>query len=146
MEWARPHLKNLGRTLLEIVPQCSFPNDQKRIVAQYQAQFDQRLTGTLRDVEIGFVKGSGFAGSPRKDEWLRAAEAVAMLKPILAEHSARRRICERAYGGLIRARAEQFQRGQRVFHNHDIPKEFWWAKGHEALEQDWVCGRLFDLD
>lgn len=77
---------------------------------------------------------------PRQDEWVRAAEAVAMLKPILAEYSARLRICERAHGGLIRARADQFHHGQRVFHNHDIPKEFWWAEGHEALEQDWAAG------
>ena len=73
-------------------------------------------------------------------EWVRAAEAVAMLKPILAEYSARLRICERAHVGLIRARAEQFQYGQRVFQNHDVPKEFWWAEGHQALEQDWAVG------
>ena len=30
--------------------------------------------------------------------------------------------------------------GQRVFHDHDVPKEFWWAEGHEALEQDWATG------
>lgn len=77
---------------------------------------------------------------PKQKEWVRAAEAVAMLKPILAEYSARLRICERAHGGLIRARAEQFHQGQRVLHNHDIPKEFWWAEGHEALEQDWASG------
>jgi Predicted pPIWI-associating nuclease len=139
-EWARPHLENLGSTLLEVVPQCGFPNEQKRIAAQYQAQFDQRLTVTLRDVEIGFVKGSGFAGVPSQDEWVRASEAVAMLKPILAEYSARLRICERAHGGLLRARAEQFHDGQRVFHNRGIPKEFWWAEGHQALEQDWAAG------
>lgn len=75
-----------------------------------------------------------------QDEWVRAAEAVAMLKPILAARSARRRICERAHGGLIRARAEQFHYGQRIVHNHDIPKEFWWAEGHQALEQDWATG------
>jgi hypothetical protein len=75
-----------------------------------------------------------------QDEWVRAAEAVGMLKPILAEHAARRRICERAHSGLIRARAGQFHYGQRVFRNHDIPKEFWWAKGQEALEQDWATG------
>jgi hypothetical protein len=40
----------------------------------------------------------------------------------------------------IRARAEQFHHGQRVFHDHDIPKEFWWAEGHPALEQDWPAG------
>jgi Predicted pPIWI-associating nuclease len=76
----------------------------------------------------------------RQDEWVKAAEAVAILKPILDEYSARLRICERAHGGLIRARAEQFQHGQRVFLNHDIPKEFWWAEGHRALEQDWAVG------
>ena len=61
-EWARPHLENLGNTLLGIIPPFGFPDEQKRIVAQYQAQFDQRLTGALRDVEIGFVKGGGFRG------------------------------------------------------------------------------------
>ncbi len=63
-----------------------------------------------------------------------------MLKPILADYSARLRICERAFAGLIRARAEQFHQGSRTFQNHDIPKEFWWAKGHEALNQDWAAG------
>jgi hypothetical protein len=103
-------------------------------------QLDQRLTGALRGVEIGFVKGDGFAGMPRQDEWTRAAQTVAMLKPILTEYSARLRICQRAHGGLIRARAEQFHYGQRLFQDHDIPKEFWWAEGHEALEQDWAVG------
>ena len=56
-EWARPHLENLGSTLLQLVPQCGFPNEQNRIVAQYQAQFDQRLANALRDFEIGFVEG-----------------------------------------------------------------------------------------
>ena len=139
-EWARPHLENLSTTLLGVVPQCGFPNEHKRIVAQYQAQFDQRLTGALRDVEIGFVKGSGFAGMPKQDEWVSAAEAVAMLAPILAEYDARIRICERAHGGLIRARAEQFHEGQHVSYNHNIPKEFWWAEGHPALKQDWTAG------
>jgi len=74
------------------------------------------------------------------DEWIRAAEAVAMLEPILTEYSARLRICERAHGGLIRAHAEQFHYGPHVAHNHDIPQEFWWAEGREALKQDWAVG------
>ena len=74
------------------------------------------------------------------DEWIRAAEAVAMLKPILTEYSARLRICERAHGGLIRARAEQFHHGPHVAHNQDIPLEFWRAEGHEALKQDSAVG------
>jgi predicted nucleotide-binding protein len=138
--WAHPHLENLGNTLLEVIPTCGFPDANKRIVAQYKAQFDQRMTGALRDVEIGFVNGGGFVGMLEQDEWIRAAEAVAMLKPILAEYSARPRICERAHGGLIRARAEQFHFGKRKFHNHDIPEVFWWAEGHQRLEQDWAAG------
>jgi len=139
-EWARPHLENLGGTLLGVVPPCGFPDEQKRIVAQYQAQFDQRLAGALRDVEIGFVRESGFAGLPKQDGWIRAADAVTMLKPILPEYSARLRICERAYAGMIRASAEQFHHGQRIFCNRDVPKEFWWAKGRDALKQDWAAG------
>ncbi len=139
-EWARPQLENLGITLLEMVPSYGFPTEQKRIVAEYQDQFDQRLSGALRDLEIGFVNANGFAGNSRQDEWVRAADALAMLKPILAEGAARFRICERAHGGMIRARAEQFHYGQRVFQNHDMPKEFWWAEGHEALDQDWAAG------
>src|ERR1700730_5620898 len=84
------------------------------------------------------VKENRLVGMPTQDEWVRAAEAVAILKPILAEYSACLRICERAHGGLIRARAEQFHYDQRVFHNQDIPKKFWWAEGHQALEQDWA--------
>jgi Predicted pPIWI-associating nuclease len=125
---------------LAVIPPCGFPDEHQRIVAQYRAQFDQRLTGTLRDVEIGFVKGDGFAGMTKQDEWVRTADAVAMLKPILSEYAARIRICERAHGGLIRARAEQFHGGKRIEHDHDIPKEFWWAEGHQALEQDWTTG------
>jgi hypothetical protein len=73
-------------------------------------------------------------------EWIRAADALEMLSSILPEYSARLRICERAYVGMIRGRAEQFHQGQRVSHNQDVPKEFWWATGHEALEQDWHVG------
>ena len=123
-ECARPYLEKLGSTLLGDVHPGGSLADHKRIVAQYKAQFDQRVTGALRDVEIGFAHGGGFVGMPKQDEWIRAAEAVATVKPILTEYSARLRICERAHGGLIRARAEQFHYGQRVFQNHDVPKEF----------------------
>ena len=75
-----------------------------------------------------------------KIEWVRASEAISMLEPILLEIPARVRICERAHGGMIRARAEQFHYGRDVFHKRDVPKEFWWAEGHQALEQDWASG------
>lgn len=63
-----------------------------------------------------------------------------MLKPILPAYSARLRICKRAYEGLIGARAEQFHFDQHVFRDKDLPTEFWWAGGHDALEQDWAAG------
>ncbi len=114
VEWARPHLESLSSMLLGAVPPCGFPADQKRVVARYQAQFDERLKGALRDVEIGFAKG-GFAGQSNQDEWIGAAEAIATLKPILTEYSAQMRICERAHGGLIRSRAEQFHAHSACF-------------------------------
>jgi hypothetical protein len=59
--WARPHLENLGNTLLGQIPPNGFSADHQRIVAQYRAAFQQRLDGVRRDVEIGFLKGAGFA-------------------------------------------------------------------------------------
>jgi hypothetical protein len=100
----------------------------------------RQFLSLFHDAELGLVLGDGSAAMPTQDEWVRAAEAVAMLKPILTEYSARLRICERAYGGLIRSRAEQFHIGERISHNDDIPKGFWWAEGHEALTQDWAAG------
>jgi hypothetical protein len=139
-EWARPHVDKIGSALLEIVPLAGLPGEHKRIITQYRAQFEDRMVGALRDVEIGFVSGSGFAGIPMQGEWVSPAEAVAILKPILTKYSAQLRICERAHGGMIRARAEQFHYAQRVLQDHDVPKLFWWAEGHEALHQDWAVG------
>ncbi len=139
-EVARLPLENLGNSLLGVIPPCGFPNDHQRIVARYRAQFELRLDGMLRDVEIGFVKGAGFEGVTTEDEWVSAAEAIAMLHPTFTNYAARMRICERAHAGMIRARAQQLQFGNRVSQNDDVPKSFWWAKGHAALEQDWQAG------
>lgn len=76
----------------------------------------------------------------QKDEWVSAADALKVLAARFSAQSAAMRICERAHAGLIRARAEQFQIGERAFRDHEVPKEFWWAEGHEALEQDWAAG------
>jgi hypothetical protein len=106
--WARPHLENLGNALLGVIPPNSFPADHRRIVDQYLAVFQQRLDGALRDIEIGFVKGAGFARAEQvesKEEWVTAAEAVALLKPAFSTYEAQMTICKRAHTGLIRARA-----------------------------------------
>jgi hypothetical protein len=106
------------------------------------SDINSNLHSLVRQVFIPFARDfvNYVKQTTGSDVWVRAAEAVAMLKPILTEYSARLRICERAHDGLIRARAEQYHYGQRTLHDHNIPKEFWWAEGHQALEQDWAAG------
>jgi hypothetical protein len=145
VSWARPHLENLGNSLLGVVPPNNFPQDHQRLTHQYRAVFQQRLDGALRDVEIGFAKGAGFARAEKvesnKEEWISAAEAVKLLKPALkGSYSAQMRICARAHAGLIHARADRFMMDKRSEDNFDIPKEFWWAEGNQALKQDWEAG------
>ena len=141
-EIARPLLEALGNNLLGVVRPNNFPADHKRIVNQYSAVFQQRVEGALRDTEIGFDNESRFTGMSESETWITADEARNLLKTGSGSlYSAQVAICKRAHAGLIRARAEQFHHGQRTFHNHDIPKEFWWAEGHQAtLEQDWATG------
>ena len=60
--WARPHLENLSSVLLAEIPFAGLgerPRDQ--ILQQYRAVFAQRLDGALRDIEVGFIKGSSIA-------------------------------------------------------------------------------------
>jgi hypothetical protein len=76
--WARPHLENLGNALLGCIPPNGFPADHQRIRHQFHAVFQQRLTGVLRDVEIGFAKGVGFS---RAQRWKTGKSGSAQLKP-----------------------------------------------------------------
>jgi hypothetical protein len=142
--WARPHLENLGNTLLGSIPPNGFPDDHQRIVGQYRAVFQQRLEGVLRDVEIGFLKGAGFARAEQvesKEDWITAAEAARLLKPAFnSDYMAKITICQRAHNGLIRARAERFMMDENARDNCEIPKEFWWAEGNTALNQNWPTG------
>jgi hypothetical protein len=147
MSWARPHLDNLGNSLLGVIPPNGFPTDHKRVVAQYQAVFQQRLV--LRDAELGFVKGAGFARTDQvesTEEWLSAAEALQLLKPRLGEYEARKTICKRAHSGLIRARAAPYMVRDRVLQDDKVPKEFWWAEGDAALTQNWQTGDFETYD
>lgn len=49
-------------------------------------------------------------------------------------------LCERLHAGLLVARAKFLQLGEHCSQNAIVPKEFWWAKGHAALEADWDTG------
>jgi hypothetical protein len=65
--WARPHLENLSNVVLGGIPPNGFPHDHQRIVAQYQAIFRQRVDGMLREIEIGYVRGTGFIAPDKTD-------------------------------------------------------------------------------
>jgi len=49
-------------------------------------------------------------------------------------------ICARCHGGLIRSRAAVFDRHGQESRDVELPRQFWWAEGHEALEQNWDVG------
>lgn len=74
------------------------------------------------------------------DDWLSAAEALRRVELVMGEYQARHAIAARAHDGLVRSRAERFIKHRETFDDAELPKEFWWAEGHEALEQNWVAG------
>jgi hypothetical protein len=75
---------------------------------------------------------------PQGEEWISAAEALALVK-IPRQHAARA-ICSRAHAGLVRARAERYVSDNQISYNIDVPIEFWWAEGGAALTQNWHTG------
>lgn len=142
--WARPHLENLGNSLLGLVKPHGFPQDRERLTNQYRAEFQQRLDIMLRNVEIGHQTGAGFARAEKaetQEEWIRAADAVRLLAPDgKGEYSAKMTLCKRAHAGMLRSRAERFIVGGRARDNVELPTAFWWAEGHEALHANWRAG------
>jgi hypothetical protein len=73
-------------------------------------------------------------------EWVPAAEALRRVSQIMTEYQARHAIADRAHDGLVRARAVRFLKHRQTFDDVELPKEFWWAGAHEALEQNWPAG------
>ena len=69
--------------------------------------------------------------------WISAAEAIKLLS-----FGGGRTICAHAKAGLVVARAKLYivagQRQSIV----NVPAEFWWAEGGEALQQDWSSGHF----
>ena len=73
-------------------------------------------------------------------DWIRAALALRYVAGDQSEYEARLRICERAHAGLIGAKADVVVWQGQEERDRSIPKDFWWAEGNEALEQDWQAG------
>lgn len=74
------------------------------------------------------------------DDWLSAAEVLRRVEAVMGEFRAKLAIATRAHDGLVRTRAERFIKQGETIDDAELPKEFWWAEGHEALEQNWVSG------
>jgi hypothetical protein len=102
----------------------------------------------LRDVEMVLLRERAFARAEKvesKEEWIRAAAALALVKPALGEYTAMLTIAERANDNMIRCRAAQFvlkrpDKTAQVEQEFDVPAEFWWARGKPALKQNWTAG------
>ena len=88
----------------------------------------------LSSTETG--TGSKVIAPTDGDDWITAREATELLP-----HSTRA-ICAHAREGLIGARAKLLIWGGKRHSKVDVPREFWWADGEEALEQDWRTGRF----
>lgn len=67
------------------------------------------------------------------EQWIDPARAVEIAGSAIA-------LSTRLHAGLVIARAKQFRLGDRTGEGVLVPKEFWWAEGHEALEQNWKSG------
>jgi len=67
------------------------------------------------------------------EQWVSASKALEIAGEPVA-------LCTRLNAGLAFALAERFLVNGEVQDVLLLPKEFWWAKGHAALEQDWDAG------
>jgi hypothetical protein len=67
------------------------------------------------------------------DQWIDAAAALDLIKNPMA-------ICERCHAGLIRSRANVLTSNEEKVHDVEVPRRFWWAEGHAALQQNWITG------
>jgi predicted nucleotide-binding protein len=80
------------------------------------------------------------------DEWISAAQAVALLKGSIGDFTSKRTIAIRAADGMIRSRAQRFvrespsDRKTEVDNSVELPANFWWARGERALVQNWQTG------
>lgn len=67
------------------------------------------------------------------EQWISAASAVRIVGGALP-------LCARLHSGLVVSRATKLQIDDREQTGAKIPKAFWWATGHGALEQNWETG------
>lgn len=66
-------------------------------------------------------------------QWIEASKALELIGSNLA-------LCERLRAGLIKSSARLFLKDDDRLEEVLLPASFWWADGHEALDQDWDTG------
>ena len=67
------------------------------------------------------------------EQWIDAASALELGGNSFA-------LCSRLHQGLLTARARLLSIGSKQAEHALIPKQFWWATGHEAMDQNWELG------
>lgn len=82
---ARPHLQNMGNSILGELPSAGSPKAQQQVRSQYQAVFEQRLEDMLRDFEIGFANGRNVASVALEPNRPNQPERAKLLEPTDAE-------------------------------------------------------------
>jgi hypothetical protein len=80
------------------------------------------------------------------EDWVSAVAALALLEGVMTSDMASMTIAARANDGLIRSRAARLLRNNQAKDDAEVPPKFWWARGHEALEQNWQTRGFRDLD
>lgn len=82
-------------------------------------------------------------------DWISAHQAYELVSGRNQDAYAATSIANRVHAGLVRSRAKLFileraaaRGGKEKLSQEwtDLPKEFWWASGGDALDQDWDAG------
>lgn len=74
------------------------------------------------------------------DEWLSAPQTRRRIVNVTLSRDTHLAVAQRAHAGLLRAKALMLIVGQKQKPGAEIPKEFWWAGGRQALTQNWDTG------
>lgn len=78
--------------------------------------------------------------SDETDEWLSASETHRRIITVTLSRETHLAIAQRAHTGILRSKALMLSIDSTNRPNAEIPKEFWWAGGREALVQNWQTG------
>lgn len=72
-------------------------------------------------------------------EWIKASLAVAYVSGGTDDGGAQWRIRERAFAGMIKAKAEHIVVDEQDLRDQLVDRDFW-TDGREALQEDWTAG------